>query len=121
MDNQRNSLRAMQDSSNRRSQVVTNNITRTSQDNAYVGKNDSYGSMGLVAMRKSTTNNPSSHRQSRMVGKSHVNSNIEKVPVGNINTSIDHSLRNSGALRNMSLANKPATMTIEAINVPKTT
>ena len=56
-----------------------------------------------------------------MVGKSHVNSNIEKVPVGNINTSIDHSLRNSGALRNMSLANKPATMTIEAINVPKTT
>ena len=108
----------MQDSSNRRSQVVTN-ITQPSRDNAYEGKQD-YGTMGL-AMRKAATNNPSSHRQSRMVGKSHVNSAIEKVAAGNMINSIDQSMRNSGAIRNLSLVNKQATQTIDASNVPRTT
>ena len=47
MDNPRNSLRALHDSSNRRSQVV-NVTTQQSAENAYGGKSlDGYGSKGL--------------------------------------------------------------------------
>lgn len=121
MDHGKHSLRALQDNSNRRSQVVTN-LVQSSQDNAYGGKIDVYGQKGLA--RHSLTNNPSSHRQSRMAGQSHVANTtvIDKVQTANINNnSIDHSLRNSGALRNLSLVNKNATSTIEAVNYPNTT
>ena len=77
---------------------------------------DGLGSKGMNGyLRNSLTNNPSSHRQSRMVGKSHVHSsNIDKAPT------IDHSLRNSGALRNLSLANKNNSM-VNAGTYPSST
>ena len=101
MDNPRNSLRALHDSSNRRSQVV-NVTTQQSAENAYGGKSiDGYGSKGLQGqLRQSLTNNPSSHRQSRMVGKNQVNSAIEKATT----LDVDAGMRNSGGVRNLSLA-----------------
>ena len=62
---------------------------------------DGYGSKGLQGqLRQSLTNNPSSHRQSRMVGKNQVNSAIEKATT----LDVDAGMRNSGGVRNLSLA-----------------
>lgn len=123
MEHPRNSLRALQDSSNRRSQVVNMHSSQAAE-NAYGGKNQdgSYGEKkGLSGhnLRNSlTNNNTSSQRQSRMMGKSYVNSAIEKAPT--LDT-IEQGMRNSGGARNLSLVAKASASVVNPGTYPSST